>query len=243
MNRSINLKLIFALIAFPLAGYSQVWVQGMVADSATLAPLPNVSVHVLHRNQGTISDERGYFKIQVANSDSLMFSMMGYYGKKYPVKKIQDMVIIYLTQEYKMLKPVIIDANILIPGLDKMKVKSSWHNPTQDFAKVPGFQGIETFGPGFVAGGVFSRHSAFEKERVKLKQVKKENAKAKGYVAIVNSPEVKDKLMQDYALSEEKYYELLAAFNALHKDIIYELEDNELTSLIFTFYSQNANKK
>jgi hypothetical protein len=238
-----TLKLTFALLFFPLAGFAQVWINGMVADSATLAPLPNVNIKVKERNQGTTSDERGYFKIQVADSDTLEFSMVGYFSKKNAVAKVKQAVIIYLTQEAKMLKPVIIDANILIPGLDKMKVKSSWRNPTMDYVQVPGFQGIQTFGPGYVMGGAISRNSKYEKERSKLKQVKIENAKAKGYVEIVNSPEVKDKLMQDHALSEKKYYELLAIFNSLHKDIIYELGDNELTSLIFTFYAQNANKK
>ena len=243
MNFSIRLKLVAILITLPLAGYSQEWIHGMVADSATLAPLPNVNIQVQYRKQGTVSDERGYFKLLVAPSDTLSFSMVGYFSKKYSVKKVKEVVVIYLAQEQKMLKPVVIDANVLIPGLDKMKVKSSWRNPTMDYVQVPGFQGIQTFGPGYVMSGVISRHSKYEKERSKLKVVKAENEKAKGYIEIVNSPEVKDKIMQDYSLTEADYFRLLAIFNEKNRDIILRLQEQELISMLLVFYSENAKKK
>jgi hypothetical protein len=54
---------------------------------------------------------------------------------------------------------------------------------------------------------------------------------------------VKGKLMKEYALTEDEYYRHLAVFNEKNKDFIYELEANELTSLLFIFFEENARKK
>lgn len=49
--------------------------------------------------------------------------------------------------------------------------------------------------------------------------------------------------MQEYNLTEEMYYRLLAVFNEKNKEIIYELDANDLTSLLFIFFKENAHKK
>lgn len=217
----------------------------MVADSATMQALPNVNIRLKNASRGTVSNERGYFIIEVGETDSLIFSMIGYYTKRYPVKDIAGRMIIYMTQEAKTLAPVTIDGAILIPGLKKMAAERSWRNPTQDarLLETPGFQGIQTFGPGYVSRGFISKYGKDEKERKKLEKVKEQNKKARGYVDIVNDPEVKDRIMKEYELSEETYYRHLAVFNEKNKDIIYELEANELTSLLFIFFEENARKK
>jgi hypothetical protein len=244
-HRTRNCILLLLLFGIPGPAFAQVVLNGMVADSATMQALPNVNIKLKNSLRGTVSNDQGYYIIETRENDTLTFSMVGYYTKSFSVKEIRERVIIYMVQEATTLAPVTIDASVLIPGLKKMVRESSWKNPTQDqrLLETPGFQGIQTFGPGYVSRGFISKHSKYEKEKTKLEKVKEENKKARGYVDIVNDPEVKGKLMKEYDLTEEAYYRHLAVFNEKNRDIIYELEANELTSLLFIFFEENARKK
>jgi hypothetical protein len=226
------------------SGYAQGIYKGIVADSATLQPLPDVNIRIKDRNVGVVSDAKGYFSIQAKESDTVIISMVGYVTKVYPVRELRESMIVYLTEQFTMLRPVVIDADILIPGQMKIPKQSAWRNPTYGpgTQTTPGAPVIQSFGPGYVFSGAFSRFSKEEKEKRKLVRVQKANERAKGYVAIVNSPEVKGELMKDYKLNEDAYYKLLADFNEKNKDIIYELGDDELISLIFIFFGENFKK-
>jgi hypothetical protein len=229
--------LIFVLVQ---AGYSQTLINGMVSDSATFQPLPNVNIQVQSKTYGTVTDARGFFKIQVRSSDTLLLSMVGYNSRIIPVTSLKDSPVIYLREQARILKTIEIDADILIPGLDKMKVMQAWENPSNTYAKTPGFQGIETFGPGAVIGGGELQHNREEK---KVKQLRANRDKTVQYVEMVNSTAIKDKLMRDFNLSEDRYFALIAAFNQKNKDIIYDLSEQELTSLLALFFSETVNKK
>ncbi len=217
----------------------------MVADSATMLPLPNINIRSKAGGHITVSDIRGHFELNVSDNDTLIFSSVGYYTRKVSVNKLREAGIVFMTEEHKTLKAIEISGNDLLPYLKKIPPESPWQNPTQNrnFLETPGFQGIQTFGPGYVMKGPISRFSKYEKERKKLKTVRKQNYEAKDYVAIVNSPEVKDSIMKDYDLTEKEYYDLLAEFNEKNKDIIYQLEANELTAILLIFYGKNAKRK
>jgi hypothetical protein len=131
-----------------------------------------------------MANVKGYFLLETKDTDTLTFSMVGYYTKSFPAKEVRERMVIYLTEESKMLAPITIDGSILIPGLKKIKAESAWKNPTQDqrVLETPGFQGIQTFGPGYVVRGFISRYSKGEKEKTKLQKVQEENRKARGYV-------------------------------------------------------------
>lgn len=236
------------LLAFVLAmadhACAQVTLTGMVADSATMQPMLDVNITIKRSGKGTVSDARGYFSLDANGTDTLIFSRVGYYTKVRPVKWVKEVVIIFLTEEHKTLQPVVIESETLMPWLKKLPPESPWKNPTlnKSFTETPGFQGLQTFGPGYVMSGPISRFSKYEKERKKLKVVQRENYKARNYVDIVNDPEVKDKIIKDYNLTEEEYYRLLAIFNEKNKDIIYELQSSELIPLLFMFYGENSKK-
>jgi hypothetical protein len=225
--------------------FSQTILNAMVADSATLRALPYVNIRIKNSPRGTMANGQGYFLLEAKDTDTLTFSMVGYYSKRFSAKEVRERIVIYLTEESKMLAPITIDGSVLIPGLKKIKAESAWKNPTQDqrVLETPGFQGIQTFGPGYVMRGFISRYSKGEKEKTKLQKVQEENRKARGYVEIVNDPEVKGKLMKEYALTEDEYYRHLAVFNEKNKDFIYDLAANELTSLLFIFFEENARRK
>lgn len=238
MKRLKNLT--FLLFLLPFAAFGQTLVTGMVADSASFAPLTAVSIQVKGKTHGAISDARGFFKIQVSESDTLLFSMVGYNSKMLSVARLRTSPVVYLAEETRMLKTIEINADVLIPGLDQMKIEN-WQNPSLGFSKTPGFQGIETFGPGYVMRGGGDLNG--DREKRKLKEIQKINDKAGIYIELVNSDEVKGKFMKDFSLTEDEYYRLLATFNQKNQDIIYELGKEEVTSLLFRFFSENINKK
>jgi hypothetical protein len=218
--------------------------RGMIADSASMQALPNVNIYAKKSGRGTVSDIRGAFVLQASDGDSVVFSRVGYYTKVLPVAWVKEAVIIFLKEESKMLKPVEIkDATELI-WLPKLPSESPWNNPTSHkrFSETPGFQGIQTFGPGYVIKGPFSRFSKHEKEKEKLRKLQEENYRARNYVSLVNDLQVKGRIMTDYQLTEERFYELLAKFNEKNKDIIYQLEGDELVALLLRFYAENSNK-
>lgn len=242
-----KLVIVSFVSVFLIAGtvQSQSQLTGMMADSATMQPLPNVNIRIKNGGPITVSDIRGFFSLTASDEDTVVFSIVGYYSKSLPVKLVREVAIIFMTEEQKTLESVEIRGDVLLPYLKKIPQESPWKNPTysKGFTETPGFQGIQTFGPGYTLKGPISRFSKYEKERKKLKKVQQQNYNAQGYVELVNSPEVKDRIMKDYNISEEEYFRLLAVFNEKNKDIIYELEPNELIAILLMFYGENTKKK
>lgn len=247
MSKRLKTLLRSILLVAGITGisYGQIPLTGMVADSTTMLSLQNVNISVQGKMSLTVSDLRGYFSIDVSEADTLVFSIVGYNTKVLPVEEVQKAVVIFLSEENKVLPSIMIEDRKIIPWLPKLPAESPWKNSTNDISatEIPGFRGIQTFGPGYVFSGPISRFSKYEKERKKLKKIQEENYHARNYVEIVNAPEVKGKIMKDYDFTEEDYYRLLAVFNEKNKDIIYRLEANELIALLLIFYAENADKK
>jgi hypothetical protein len=235
---------VLLVVALPLCSIAQtVTLNAMVADSATLKPISSATVRLNNSYRGTITNEQGYFAIDVSSTDTLTFSIVGYYTKKVAAAEIMKASVVYLTQAVQMLKPIeftgTIDISAVLPKLDEESAYRNTTTPQNQRPEVLGFQGIQTFGPGYVAKFGDLKPS---KEEKKLERIKKENAEAKGYVALVNDPEVKDKLMKAYSLTETQYYDHLAKFNQKNKDFIYALDDSDVVQLIFKYFEDNVKK-
>lgn len=242
MIRRLRLLSLSILMLSPLSCLGQMALNALVADSATLKPISFVTVRLNNSFRGTITNEQGYFAMDVSDEDSLSFSIVGYHAKKVSVKEIQRTSVVYLSQAVQMLKTIeftgLIDISSMLPKLDAPSAyQNSTYSPQTDRPVVMGFQGFQTFGPGYVARGGDLKPS---KEERKLEKIKKENVAAKGYVALVNDPEVKDKLMKDYNLTETQYYSHLASFNQKNKDFIYDLDDSDVVLLIFRYFADNV---
>ncbi len=245
-GRHLRISLLLAVCAcISHISCGQIVLTGMVADSASMQALPNVNLVSKKSGRATATDLRGGFSLQASEGDSIVFSRVGYHSKILPVKEVRNLVIVFLKEEHKMLKPVEIRVREELIWLPPLPAESPWKNPTWDrrFTEIPGFQGIQTFGPGYVFKGVLSRFSKIEREKRKLARVQEENYRAREYVSLVNDPGVKAKIMTDYKLSEEEYYRLLALFNEKNQDVIYRLEGHEVISLMLLFYSENAKKE
>jgi hypothetical protein len=244
MIRRAKPIIVCILLLAPVLCSGQITLNALVADSASLNPIAFVTVRVNNSFRGTITNEQGYFAMDVSEKDTLTFSNVGYYTKKIAATDLQKKSVVYLTQEVKVLKEIEFTGRIeLGPWLPKLDAPSVYQNttssPENDRPVVLGFQGVQTFGPGYVARGGDLQPS---KEEKKLEKIKKENKAAKGYVTLVNDPEVKDKLMKDYNLTETQYYTHLATFNQKNKDFIYDLDDADVVQLIFRYFAANVKK-
>ena len=95
---------------------AQTFVIGQVIDAATKEPLPYVNIGLLNKNIGTVSDETGYFELEVnteQNSrDTLRFSMIGFETKSYPLNDFinQNEIEVYLTEKSTALDEVILSS-------------------------------------------------------------------------------------------------------------------------------------
>lgn len=231
------------LLLAPVLSWGQVTLRALVADSASLKPIAYVAVRLNNTYRGTITNEQGYFALDASEKDTLTFSIVGYKSKKVSAQEILKNSVVYLSQSVSQLQTIEFRGNINISSmLPKLDAESAYQNattPQNQRPEVLGFQGFQTFGPGYIARGGDLKPS---KEERKLEKIKKENVAAKGYVALVNDPEVKDKLMKEYSLTESQYYDHLAKFNQKNKDFIYHLEDDEVVRLIFLYFLENGKK-
>jgi hypothetical protein len=238
-----SLLLVF-LLFFAFESQAQIVINAMVADSATLRPLSDVNVKLKNSLRGTTSSIAGYFVINTAETDTLVFSRVGYFTKEYPAIKLKETMIVYLAEELLLLQPVTITGRILLPGMDRMVKETPFVNPNAIPGYVmPGFQGLETFGPGIKTRGALSKYSREAREKKRLVLVREENKKGKSYIQIVNDPEVKDFLMKEHSLSEDEFNKMLAVFNEKNKDFMYELEEQDLVSFLKLFFADEVKKK
>ena len=241
MNSRIPALLIGIILLTAVGGtcQGQILLTGMVADSASMMALPSVNITTKKGDHGTSSDMRGGFTLRASDGDTLVFSRVGYVTRELPVSRVREMVIIFLKEENRMLQAVEIEEEKPSDWQGGVRWNTPWKNTTNSdaFTQTPGFQGIQTFGPGYVFK---MPGSGFKKEaqaRKRLLEVERENDHAKDYIQMVNSPEVKGKIMQEYGLTEEAYYRLLAIFNERNKDFLYTLDSHALMPMLFQFYA------
>jgi hypothetical protein len=229
------------MISIADSAIGQITLRGMVLDSASKYSLQYVNITIKNTGPGTESDIRGIFELKAGEKDTIIFSRVGYQTRMLPAEAVKSLVLIFMKEEPRMLDEVEIKDN-RPAWLPPPQPVSPWQNPTfnKPFTDMPGFQGIQTFGPGY---GFKMPGSGFKKEaraKERLQEVEAENDKARDYIHMVNSPEIKDKLMKQYGLSEKQFYELLARFNQKNGDFIYKLEGYEVLPLLLQFFADEA---
>lgn len=91
-------------------------IKGKVIDTNTKLPIENVSVYLKNLNYGTITDKTGDFKIKTnsryKNIDSVSFSIIGYYPKRFTMSQLKETnVIIELSKKTEQLEEVTVTTN------------------------------------------------------------------------------------------------------------------------------------
>jgi len=215
------------LLLIPFGGYSQKLIKGFVIDSASFAPLAYVNIKIKNTSRGTSTDEKGGFTLSTAKGDSLVFSLVGYNSEEFSTRELEETVIIRMAIRVKELDV------ITIVGRKEKAVRSLHIAPKSNLAN---------YGP-YGAGVNLAYFTKLEKEKRKLHKVQAEYQRVKNYVAVVCSPEVREKICGEYSLTDDQYYQLLAKFNMTNKDARYDLTAEEWITVLRRFYSANVIKR
>ena len=220
---------------------AQITLRGIVLDTTSMFSLSYVNITIKNKGQGTESDIRGTFELKASEKDTIIFSRVGYQTRMIPVEAVRKLVLIFMKEEPQMLDEVEIKT-LRPPWMPPLEPVSPWQNLTftRPFTELPATQGVQTFGPGYIFKMPGSEFKKEDRAKKRLREIEEENDKARDYISMVNGAEIKGKLMNEYGLSEEQFYEILARFNEKNGAFIYKLEWDEVLPLLWQFFVDEA---
>jgi len=206
---------------------AQKTLKGIVVDSITLNALPNVSVKLKGTLYGTITNANGVFSIKVKETDSLVFSSIGYDRLELPVYFGEEVMFVRLTQQVIMLREVTITgrpeaAKKELPSLKLRSKSMPWGGAMPNGA-----------GGAAVNLDYFSKR---EREKRKLAKLNAEMARTQTYVEIVTNMEVKQELMDRFSISDSTYYKILTHFNEQHQEVTHSGNQGDILTQLFSFF-------
>ena len=194
-------------------------VRGIVVDSATFAALPNVNVQVKNQLRGTITDEKGNFSIRATELDTLVLSLVGY-------KRIEFALIGYEPGMIRMA-----EQPTLLAPID-IKDDRFYRNP---------YEGMFDEQNAKLKKRIPFYYHKTRKDKIKAANWREESIRVQTYVdLVIHNPETKQGLMEQYALTEKEYYDILTKFNQTHYKVMYYLTPGELSSLLNQFFEAHA---
>lgn len=222
---------IFFLCCIGTASIGQKMIKGIVVDSTSLTNLAGVNVKVKNTNRGTSTNASGIFALIVTETDTLIFSSVGYARAVLPVYLEDETMFVRMREESILLREVII--------------KDLGFRINQRYVKSPTLTTTKPLKAGS-SGGVgvnFAYFTKLEKEKRKLVRIMADNEKVKIYLDVVNDPDVKAEILNRFTISEDRFYELLAIFNAKNKEITYSANSALILNSLFSFYENATVRK
>ena len=217
--------IILSLTSF--AAHPQKLIRGFIIDSASFAPLGYVNIKIKNSQRGTSSNGKGEFSISTVKGDTLIFSLVGYNSEEFLAAELDETIIIRMAVKIKQLDP------ITIIGRKDKPVRPIRMTPKSNL----GYYGPN--GGGFNLG-YFSK---LEREKRKLSKVMEAHERIKNYIAVVCDPDIRVRICQEFSLSDDEYYGLLAKFNIQNLNRSYDLTSAEWITVLRDFYSENVIRK
>jgi len=219
--------IVFISVAICFSVGAQKTLKGIVVDSVTLNALPNVSVKLKGTLYGTITNANGVFSIKVKETDSLVFTSVGYDRLELPVYFGEDVMFVRMTQQVIMLREVTITGR---PEAEKKELPSlKLRSKSLPFGgAMPGGQGGAAVNLDY-----FSKR---EREKRKLAKLNAELARTQTYVEVVTNAEVKQELMERFSISDSTYYKILTHFNESHQEVTHSGNQGDILTQLFSFF-------
>ena len=116
MNRKTPLFLFVFLLGIAVLN-AQYILQGQVIDALTKDPLPFVNIGVLKKELGTVSNEDGFFFLEVPDvyaTETLRFSMIGFDARDFQVAELETILLsnntLVLAEQTTFLEEVVLTA-------------------------------------------------------------------------------------------------------------------------------------
>jgi CarboxypepD_reg-like domain len=217
-KKNCHLGLLLFFLSLGSVHAQEIYLSGVVRDSSTYQVLSYVNIQ---HNTGRViasSDSHGFFSLTAHKGDTLVFTRLGYTPSLFVPEQNEWDLNIKLAETSKMLQNVTIYDKFEIHGQQQIqksikegaKLESSpFQNPT---AKPGNNYTVQTFGPGLVISGPFSRFSKEEIEKRKLREVYLEQQRTSVYRDVIRSEQVKQYLTKTFSVSEEFYFKKLETF-------------------------------
>jgi len=218
-----HLPLCILLLSLSWASHAQkrVTISGIIVDSASLAALPNAYVKVKSTGAGTVAGSGGMFKIEAPVFDTLLFSSIGYGTYIYPVLLSEEDVLIRL-QESVIVLPEVTAVGTRLQAT-KYEERRAVKTPNENL-----FEGL---------GSPFTYFSKTEKEKRKVIKIRRENTRVRTYVEVVNDPDLKKDLMNEFSIDEPTYYRLLGKFNQENHSAQYLEDEAQIREALSTYFA------
>lgn len=215
--RIIKFSLVILVSGSMYPALSQQTIRGIVVDSASFAPLPYVSIQVKSGMRGTSTDTKGNFGIFAAETDTLVFSLLGYERLELPLAGYEPSLI-RMVEKATELPMVTID----------------------DYRLDNVYEGMFEEGrPARLKQGMPFYYSRGRKDKVMAGRWRENELRVQTYLdVVVNNPDTKAGLMKLHDLTEKEYYDILTRFNEKHHQVMYFLTAAELMSFLNRFFEQ-----
>jgi hypothetical protein len=223
---------ILFLLLFCSAAFGQQSIKGIVVDSVTLNALSGVHVKIKNSDRGAITNPQGVFFLTVMDTDTLVFSSVGYGRYETPVYVEEDVMFVRLAEQPIMLKEITVR--------DRRFVLNPKHDPSLKIKSkaVPWYGAVPNSGGGAAVNlDYFSKR---EREKRKLDKLKAELSSTQVYVEIVTNPEVKQELEDRFSLSDSSFYKILTRFNEKNRNVTHSGDSGEILNALFNFFQSNA---
>jgi hypothetical protein len=215
------------LLSLNLQGQGKMRVSGIVVDSVSLIALPNAHIKAKRSGVGATANSAGQFNIAVPLYDTLVFTSIGYQSFEFPVLMTEEDVLIRL-HEFVVMLP-----EVTTLGTRLSEQKYAERRPVVMPAPT-------------LAHGIFSPFTYFsktEKEKRKLVAVQEENAKIRTYVEVVNDPDLKKDMMNEFSLTEIEFYQLLAKFNVESRYVHYLVSEEQIRGILAAYIKKELSAK
>lgn len=215
------------LLSFGSFGQSNVRISGIVVDSASLIALPYAHVTAKRSGVGVTANSSGQFNITIPIYDTLVFTSIGYRSYEYPVLMTEEDILIRL-HEFVVVLP---EVTTLGSRLSEKKYEE----------RRPVVMPAPT-----LAEGIFSPFTYFsktEREKRKLVEAQLENAKIRTYVDVVNDPDLKKDMMNEFTITEAEYYQLLAKFNVEYRHVHYLVSEEQIRGILEHYIKKEVANK
>ncbi len=220
------LGIVFFLLVFT-QGHAQKQIRGIVIDSATFAPLPMLTsdskVCFTVQRRMARGNSRSPFSKKIQSRSPLL----GTTPKKFAAAELDETAVIRMTEAVRILETVTV-----MPK--DQKALPSLHLAPSGKLMNYGYSG---------AGVNFAYFSKLEKEKRKLRVGAGRTGSRKKLYGRVCSPDFRDRITEEFKISDDEYYGLLARFNIENGDGLYHLSSEELVVVLTEYYKRNTRRR
>jgi hypothetical protein len=152
---------------------------------------------------------------------------VGHYSEEFAAAELDETAVIRMTEAVRILETVTVRPK------DQKSLPSLHLAPSGKLMNY-GYSG---------AGVNFAYFSKLEKEKRKLRMVQAEQARVKNYMAVVCSADFRERITEEFKISDDEYYGLLARFNIENGESLYNLSSEELVVVLTEYYKRNTRRR